>query len=756
MRNAVVLLFCFILSSCATPKIATTEPIIFSTQIESGKVRVSPLPAIPWQDVSAKLQPNFSIKNADQVLPLVLPNTAASEYVNRSATAGGASLNLAGPARTKSTQVNTTTNLVEDEVTESSEIIESSRLISPAEVPTGNLAPALGVGIAAGIAEFKPSFDASLSYRAAAALYQEIQLLNTYLNASLSEADKVAYLFRIQITVDPSTRGQPINIDSRLWLDEPTCRRSTHPRTTASMREPGSEYCGSRDDIEIIPILIAENGERAANNRLVEAASQFESILSALVANQGIGAEFEQLKSELNALRGSDYNSLLNISLSSSQELLLNIGAAYSPTYGLEMRERTYDISFLVLLPRQVNAEGLLGVNTTFDSMQVYESATFVNALDGRTLPLIDQDYVDRFVDELDREMSVFRFSASARAEVAKLVTGGIVDDNVFDVCVDGSSALGCKSLGNFRSLYDRLRSYEDSLLPNSSKVVIPKQKRILPVPQNAFASDKSSAGITATLVAIPEFQLSNDFAAVLFATKKGAGKKTEEIAYPARKIELDGAGVIKLTFPSLADAGIDPSKSKAEIVLGFWDQSSDIVQRGISAKSTGTLPGKCNRRGQAVFELAPGSGRGYPVVFDLKNTAKPVTQKVYTVAIIPKSPTVSKDNETKIRVVLNTIAKTRVAIPVRVTVKTGALENVTHLGSTLKDQDPTKAPAGWNNLDARLPLNQFTGAHNNAYEVTISGVSKDMEIEIEIAQLKKDGTVDTEQISSRKFKTSQ
>lgn len=738
MRVTSILCCCAALVACSSTQLRAVEPKVFRTQVESGKVRVSPLPAIPWQEVSVKLQPNFTVKNADAVLPLVLPNTTASEYIYRSATSGGVGVNLAGPSRSKTTTTKTTQDLASDTTTEGSSTVESVRTISAAEIPSIDRETQLGTGAPNASKVFEAGFDASLSYRAAAALYQEIQLLNTYLSARLSDSDKIPYLLRVQVSVDPSTKGQPIDISSRLWLDAPQCRDKTVAK------------CGSADDIDILPILIAENGERSANNRLLEAASQLEASLSALVSNQGLGAEFEQLKSELQELRGSDYNSLLNVALNSSKELQLNIGAAYSPTYGVEMRERTYDISFLVLLPREMDSNGLHGVNSTFKSIQVLESSSFINATTGRTLPLIDEKFVTTFSEEIDSELSVLRVSQSTRAQVKQQIKEGDIKP-IFDLCADDSSSgRTCRPLGvHFRSIYDRLKNYEDTLAPNEATITIPKQKRILPTPQTAFAVDQAGKGLTATLVALPEFQLSEDFAAVLFAEKKKGGQNIE-VAYPARSVELADRGVISLTFPSLADVGIEPPTSKAEIVLGFWDQTEDVLRRAAIARNAKQFP--TSTKSQATFEMAPGSERRYPVVFDLKNTSKVTTEKTYTAAIIPKAPTVSDKKETSFRLLLSTKSKTSVSIPVQVTVKAGALQGVTLKGSTL--DDPSTAPTGSTKLDVRDEMNRFIGVLNNTYEIALSGVTEEMEIEVEVAQLKRDGKVDSEQVTVLKFKT--
>lgn len=750
MKYAAIAAVMLTLTACKTTKGTLYKPNLPATQLEAGSVTIAPYPVIPWEDISGSLAPNFSIKNADQVLPMVLPRSIISDSAVRSAVGFGVSANLGGISNSKSSVTNTVEDLATGNYDEATQTTNVERTLSTGEVSLPGIAPSVPAGTSATVAAFSPDFDASLTYRAAAALYQEIQLLNTYLSASVTDRNKVGYLFRVQITVQPFSRAQPLDVYSRLWVEVESCRRD-RPNPDGKKSE-----CVLKNDLDIIPILIAESGERSSSSRLIEAASQLEASLSGIVGTVGLGTEFAKIRTELEAVRGDQYNSLVNVAQSYRNELIIRFGGAYSPVSQYEMRPRTYDVSFLVVAPRGVDpATNLKSLNAETATVRILESSTFRNALTGKRLPLANAEYIKEFHKDLETRLNTWAVNPVMIKSVMKNIRSRKYDDALATCQSPSQDTKNCPKISNILPIFNLITDHTKALESNQMVVDLPKRRRFLPDPQTAYARDDIASGTTIRLTGAKDIEAWDDLTAVLVTHSLsggilGNGKvKNHESVLTAQSISVSAPGVLELKFPSLAAMGANPSRENVKLILGFRDLYDNLDSK-LAALDNLEKIRYVSTLERTKIELA--KSREYELAFDIKKTAPPAQPQAFSVATLPVNPPVDDKGQAKFRLILSGKSKLTTPVPIRITLKSGTLESAVLLGSSL--ENPAKALAGSNTLTVRKELNRISGMLNNVYEVTLTGLTPSMDVRAEISLLTPAGKPNQAQSETIKFKT--
>lgn len=457
------------LGACDTLDIfrSTDASFVPETAAEAGAVYVSVQHLRPWADVADSLRPNFANTTADDLLDDVLPVTVSDTFGLKSGTSFGVAANLAATSVTKTNTTNQSTNLVSGDITEATQEFERTRTVEPGQRPeVQRSAPAITTPAAG---QFSPDIDPFFQRRVATALFQEIQLLNSYVSGQVAGSDEVPFLMRTQITLIPYARKEAIDVHTRLWV-------------TLEEEENSGGSRFSDKDVRIVPLLIIDNMERSSAKRTAQSILQLDAQISALAGGTGLGAGVGSMRERLRELAGNDYNSLVSVAQSGRSELLIRLGASQGVTAEYELRPRTYDVTFLVLIKQGKAVAG--------NMLSVGETSVYRDTRSGRVLPITSVKYVSEL-----------------RREIASRLDAKYADGDASKKALEASDAISCLTLRDLGTpecgqvlkansdIHDLIWSYLETSNASFADTPIPDWKPLLPPPQYATLIDQPNAG---------------------------------------------------------------------------------------------------------------------------------------------------------------------------------------------------------------------------------------------------------------------
>jgi hypothetical protein len=373
------------LASCKSPAPFDSPPPVHSIQ-DAATVHIAPLSVSRWEDYRAALQPQFPI-TAATALTLALPQTSISqarfsEALNaglqlglpqstqtnslaqsqNSSTAGngastsafGTTLGTADATGTNATNGVTTTNssaagkAATNGSSNTTSTVTTSGGVTTTQTSTsqnapGTLPPNLLVSTAVpnaaalGSPTGTVAMDPLLTYQAATAIYQEIQLLNAYVNDAVQRYGYVPYVARMQVSVVPTAHLEPYDV----YVDLGFFSRCKGQRESTP--------------VVVVPLLVTDDVETGQASSAVESARQLAASLGGITGNVAVQAGLSQLKSAYNAILGTDYNSLYMATHATDNVIQIRLGAARNPNPNVKyaMLTQTHDVSFLMLVKKK-------------------------------------------------------------------------------------------------------------------------------------------------------------------------------------------------------------------------------------------------------------------------------------------------------------------------------------------------------------------------------------------------------------------
>jgi hypothetical protein len=365
-------------------------------QDEAAAVSISATLVAHWDDYVSVLGPKFEMKSGDEALKKVIPQTMAmDEKVLRMF---GASLGItardyeiertdADQSESDDATLTKTTTSDEDEGEQAEEgeeekaddeeadeddeetraetSDESEEQAGASARPSARDLPGLSDE------QLKVSQDPMLEYLAATALYQEVQLLNRYIQDAALRRDYKPYVVRLQIGVTPYARNMPYDVYATLAFfgDRPgkperlpidTARRpaepSTHRGVAARRRQ---EHPQSLTPVLVTPLLVTDNLEGALKSRAVNTIRDFVLALSVLTGKVDVDSKLTAYTDKLSRVLGTDLNSLFTVSQVNDNSVRVRLGAARQATSGHAMIPRTHNVTLLVLVPNELNSRRL-------------------------------------------------------------------------------------------------------------------------------------------------------------------------------------------------------------------------------------------------------------------------------------------------------------------------------------------------------------------------------------------------------------
>lgn len=396
-----------------------------------GSSHVAILSVAPWEEYLSVLQPRFEM-DAQKALSQVAAFTGELATRRREELRVGASANLARSTFSESrksggadTTSATTTTEGETTTTGSTVTSETSSTSNREDSRTGG-APEdlLRDRIAAGADPALPGSAADPNPMAqhwnAAALYQEVNLLNRMMEDVALRTDARAYVVRMLVTLLPTRRD--LSYDALTTLSFFSSKCGTPPTivalaSTAEARNAQS-LCEERP-VSVLPALVTDNMES------VRAAADHATIrdlqlgIAAQWAGTGFRGNLEKHLENISRGLGRQQNSLMTLARISENSLRVRFGAVWQPPNTHVMVPRTHVATVVVFVDKsqaptnEVRRFVRIVAGTQFvDAKGVVAKDRKLDATDG-VFDTID-DSLERYDVKEDRDSAMVRQLAQA------------------------------------------------------------------------------------------------------------------------------------------------------------------------------------------------------------------------------------------------------------------------------------------------------------------------------------------------------
>lgn len=306
----------FLTAACAAPSGLEHRAVRANNVREAGSVHVAVLAVAPWSHYARALSPDFQL-SADQARDLVVRNSLTSIEASR-----------------------TTSGLAVSAKQDSS---DAPGLPAGAKDSGG---PSVQL-------DKRDRPDAMLEYWNAAALYQEVQLLNRTLGDAAIPSGHRAYLVRLSIAMVPLRRGQPYDAYTTLSFF------STEPAEVEGLAglAPGTSLRGDTASSgttgpTVLPLLVSDNLEASSVSRLQDDVMRLAFGLVGFPGSFATQMAADLMQSSLSAqIAGRDLNSLLTVARVSDNTLRVRIGAMREPSAGYAMVPRNHHVTLVLTVP---------------------------------------------------------------------------------------------------------------------------------------------------------------------------------------------------------------------------------------------------------------------------------------------------------------------------------------------------------------------------------------------------------------------
>ncbi len=370
-----------------------------ATYDEAGSAQIAVLSVTKWDDAKADMQPKFTLDEAG-ALTAVLPVTSASEDKLYQAAALG--LRVAGPTTTFSntdsgessssagTSADTKTTIVtnadgttvttgtgtngttgstldsSDSKTTTTKASGDASKLTVTQGDKGDLkptatAPALGT-------------DPMLQYQTAAALYQDVKMLNRYVTDAVVGEGASAYVVHLKVSVSPKMHNLPYDAYTEIsFLPSDIEHTETCPGT-----------------VEIEPLFATENLEALQSSRSREAAQQMALALTAMIGAYGTAGDASRVDHRLHDILGRDYNSTLNVSRLSASTALVRFGAVQNTLSNYAMMNKENRVTLLVIYRPYKGTRTDCPQPTASERLTVVSRTDFVDTNTGKKVPVKD------------------------------------------------------------------------------------------------------------------------------------------------------------------------------------------------------------------------------------------------------------------------------------------------------------------------------------------------------------------------------
>jgi len=351
--------FALLLTSCCAHHELFGPPNRAERQEDAASASVAVLSIAPWQDYRDDVQPVFKLSPEDAVAQAI-PSTLSIE--ERLLSALAASLKVALPTNVASTTTKTHSETgSESKTTTDATTTSSTGNASDIATPGAPAGSASSLTLPGGDASSATAIDPMLRYWAAAALYEEVQLINRYVKDAAT-GDDVAYVVRLQVSLMPRMRDEPYDAYSLISFFPGAFSQPGEPWRIAAQDSGGDDPGGAdgpgggtkTNRIRILPLLVTDDLEAAVRRRSVEDLRQIAVALSAVAAGTGLTGQISSTSDALRASAGRDFNSTFTVARLAENTLQCRFGAMHQAGVHYAMIPQTHNVTVLLLVPRAI------------------------------------------------------------------------------------------------------------------------------------------------------------------------------------------------------------------------------------------------------------------------------------------------------------------------------------------------------------------------------------------------------------------
>lgn len=379
-----------------------TSAVRFDQQEGVGSVHVAIQSVAPFEGYINSLQPQFAF-NTEQALAAAIQQTQTED--SQLFRALMASLTLALPQNTNSK----TTTLNADGTTTVTGT-ESKTPGDASKVTAAPGVPANGLG-ALTLPDNKVGIDQSLKFRAAAALLQEVALLNAYVRDAAVSRGARPYVVRMLVTLLPNAHLEPYDAYSTISFfqaprkDEKEIRRTaafesyrTNPQLSEFVERADKQAKEAKCDsaLEVIPLLVTDNLESSLHSDTVQRIRDMAAALSGVVSNAGVGAGVHSRAEDANKTLNQNLNSLFTLARVAPNAVEARLGAVWSNDHFV-MVPRTFNVTVIVLIPTGTTSEIASDIlpcpNVTFTSSTRVRDAQRGTLLPPRPMFVVEPEF---------------------------------------------------------------------------------------------------------------------------------------------------------------------------------------------------------------------------------------------------------------------------------------------------------------------------------------------------------------------------
>jgi hypothetical protein len=604
------------------------------TQLEAGAVTLSATSTMRWDDVVDDLRPEFNSPSAYAHWDAVLPAIQGDYSSQRRGVSvqGRAAYTDELTSYTRTTEqpagaAAPTTTTRENE-TRQAPSVTNDQIDDPVS------APAQGV-----FGSWEPTnpnnntlaVNPQLRAQAAVALHQELVMLDHYLDEAYNPCLYQAWLVRTRLVVTPYARNQPYDIYTRL--------------TTNVTNDYGQ-------NVRVLPLLVTDNFERSDTRRYEQAVTQLQANLTGLSSLIAAGVGFNSYLNSLNALLGSQYNNTLTVSQPDNASLLVRLGASFSPTSRYEMQSRSYDITYLVLLPR----EGVLpdeeaqsasrfdpwsrGGNLARDkerngvvTMSISAVSEFRHAESGELLPVMTEGEWDDLMDRIEPHVT-----ESGRQQFRELRRTENRDPTaIWFLPLESYLPTDVQAeISRLEQIY--WGSTADIDLSRPRVQMPPRQVGVFrDVPGDGLYAHVSGSsglregGVVAHLYVldvgddvVPAQDVEGPFANDIASLRRRGDAPARQLAGPflASSVRIERGGEVRATFPSLSALGINPGRGDIYLGLARSEDLCPAAAHAASKASDDRAPAPAQPGNESDPIQVATAPRLYPLLQDVAQVA--------------------------------------------------------------------------------------------------------------------------------------
>jgi hypothetical protein len=358
--------------------------------------------------VSGQLQ--LGLPQSTKTVARTLGETGAASAATGTNAATGTQTGAGGTTGTGSTTTTrTTTDGSGTTATQTTTTQEGPGTLPPSLLPAASLPNAAALAAPGGGVQIDPL----LTYRAATAIYQEVQLLDSYVRNAVQRYGYTAYVARVQVSVVPFVHDEPYDAYVDIGLFS---------------RCPGSARGAREEPVLAIPLLVTDDVETGQATDAVNVARQLAASLGGTISNVALQAGLSRLHDQFANILGTAFNSLYMVSRAGDNVIQVRLGASRSPNLKTRyaMITQTHNVSFLMLV-KKGDTPGT-GKDTRFcrgsPQVRMTSLARFRNANTGVELQVDKDAILDRATAVMKRfigEQQICRLSQDKKAYKAFL-----------------------------------------------------------------------------------------------------------------------------------------------------------------------------------------------------------------------------------------------------------------------------------------------------------------------------------------------